>query len=131
MVETRIVKLTRAQKKQLIKRPFRNPYCDQSDPKLRLDEVQMIERLRAGDELVVGRCFGADPYSREKTDPPDYAVYWYWSEAVGFPCQPDWPVMRLMARNIITVTMCAGGYATMKLTPAAIRVVGDLETSAR
>ncbi len=110
----------------LRRKPFLNPYYDQSEPRVWPDEVEILRRIFDGERLVTGRVTS----HTDSTGRAIYAVYWYWEDADDqHPGEFDAAVMRLMSRNVIRKVQCAGGAAHMVLTPAAEKVFGKPKES--
>lgn len=114
-----VMQLTRQALKKLRtslgRKPFLNPYSDQSAPQLWREEIETVRRMAAGDRLVSSRFY----YQEEDC----YAMYWYWEVYPGFDREKkgerDSPAMLLMSRGVIRRVRCAGGADHMIFTPAA------------
>lgn len=102
------------------RKPFLNPYYDssESDPTLWTEEVEIVQRIMAGERLVSERfCL---------EERKGYGVLWYWETHPHYPAaetEYDGPVMRLMSRGVIRQVQCAGGADRMILTEAAEKAI--------
>ena len=89
--------------------------CDQSGA-VQWEEVDIIRRIHAGEELIVNRhCIGLGS---------SYAISWEWTHNEDHPT--DTAIMRLIGREAIKPQTCAGGFTTMILTERATELLNNL-----